>query len=216
MAAGLVLGFFRGSAGHGTGDYAAGRSPKLLETSLSRRATPSTRTFTDYLEATADRSGMYALVAAHTGAQRVLYTVSNLDVRPSWTWPDVTYVDSDQRTKNAFADTASAIRLAAQHKSYEREPNIRFLGGDYNRVLGALPVASWDLVISLHPGPVGENAARCLKPGGWLLAKENTPDPDYRLNALVLHAKGKYRLVTDDLTRPAAAYLFQRVGSQEP
>ncbi|MET1073428.1 MAG: hypothetical protein ABWY11_12345, partial [Umezawaea sp.] len=137
---------------------------------MSRRATPSTRTFTDYLGAATDRAGMFAAVAAHTGTRRVVYTVSSLDVTPSYVWPDVTYVDTEQRARVAFADTASAVRLADQHKTYEGEPRIRFLGGEYDRVLGALPVASWDLVISLHGGAVGENAARCLKPGGWLLA----------------------------------------------
>ncbi|WNV84002.1 hypothetical protein [Umezawaea sp. Da 62-37] len=177
---------------------------------MSRRATPSTRTFTDHLGAATDRAGMFAAVAAHTGTRRVVYTVSSLDVTASYVWPDVTYVDTDQRARTAFADTASAMRLADQNKTYEGEPRIRFLGGEYDRVLGALPVASWDLVISLHGGPVGENAARCLKPGGWLLAGTREPGEGYRLDALVLLAKKKYRLVTEGLDRAAAGYVFQR------
>ncbi|HWO62621.1 MAG TPA: hypothetical protein VNO31_21585 [Umezawaea sp.] len=178
---------------------------------MSRRATPSTRTFTDHLDAAPDRTGLYAVVAAHTGARRVLYPVSSLDVTPSYTWPDVTYVDTDQRTQTAFADTASAIRLADQHKTYQGEPRIRFLGGEYDRVFGALPVASWDLLLSLHAGPVGANAARCLKPGGWLLAAGPVADPEFVFDASVLlSVRGKYRVVSEEAERPAAR-LFRRV-----
>jgi hypothetical protein len=192
-------------------DYAAGRSPKHQEFSVSRRATPSTRTFTDHIEAAADRTGLYAVVAARTGAQRVLYPVSSLDVTPSYTWPDVTYVDTDQRTQIAFADTASAIRLVEQHKAYQGEPRIRFLGGEYDRVFGALPAASWDLLISLHAGPVGTNAARCLKPGGWLLAAGPVADPEFVFDASVLlSVRGRYRVVAEEAEKPAAR-LFRRV-----
>ncbi len=178
---------------------------------MSRRATPSTRTFTDHLDAAPDRTGMYAVVAAHTGAKRVLYPVSSLDVTPSYTWPDVTYVDTDHRAQTAFADTSSAIRLVDQHKGYEGEPRIRFLGGEYDRVMGALPVASWDLLLSLHAGPVGVNAARCLKPGGWLLAAGPVADPEFVFDAAVLlSVRGKYRVVTEEAERPAAR-LFRRV-----
>ena len=178
---------------------------------MSRRATPSTRTFTDHLEAAADRTGMYAVVAAHTGAQRVLYPVSSLDVTPSYTWPDVTYVDTDQRAQVAFADLAAATRLVEQHKVYQGAPRIRFLGGEYDRVFGALPIASWDLLLSLHAGPVGANAARCLKPGGWLLAARPVTDPEFVFDAAVLlSVRGKYRVVTEDAEK-AAARLFRRV-----
>lgn len=177
---------------------------------MSRRATPSTRTFTDHLDSAVDRTGLYAVVAAHTGARRVLYPVSSLDVTPSYTWPDVTYVDTDQRTRTAFADPASGIRLADQHKTYQGEPRIRFLGGEYDRVFGALPVATWDLLLSLHAGPVGTNAARCLKPGGWLLAAGLVDDPEFTFDASVLlSARGKYRVVSDEAERPVAR-LFRR------
>ena len=178
---------------------------------MARRATPSTRTFTDYLDAAPDRTGLYAAVAAHTGASRVLYPVSSLDVTPSYTWPDVTYVDTDQRARIAFADTASAERLIEQHKVYGGAPRVRFLGGEYDRVMSALPVASWDLLISLHAGPVGTNAARCLKPGGWLLAAAPVADPEFAFDAAVLlSVRGKYRVVSEDAERPAAR-LFRRL-----
>jgi SAM-dependent methyltransferase len=178
---------------------------------VSRRATPSTRTFTDYLDAAPDRTGLYAVVAAHTGASRVLYPVSSLDVTPSYTWPDVTYVDTEQRAQIAFADPASAVRLIERHKVYDREPRVRFLGGEYDRVMSALPVASWDLLISLHAGPVGANAARCLKPGGWLLAAHPVADPEFVFDAAVLlSVRGRYRVVSEDSERPAAR-LFRRV-----
>ncbi|MFI8392297.1 hypothetical protein [Streptomyces sp. NPDC085540] len=85
--------------------------------------------------------------------------------------------------------------------------------GDYTRTLRELPEAEWDLAISLYAGPVSEHVARCLKPGGWLLANNSHADaglahvnPAYRLAATVHHRAGRYRLTTDDLER----YLLPR------
>ncbi|MFJ6486763.1 MULTISPECIES: hypothetical protein [unclassified Streptomyces] len=79
---------------------------------------------------------------------------------------------------------------------------------DYTRTLRELPEAEWDLAISLYAGPVCEHVARCLKPGGWLLANNSHADaglahvnPAYRLAAAIHHRAGRYRLTTDDLER---------------
>ncbi|MEU3192758.1 class I SAM-dependent methyltransferase [Streptomyces sp. NPDC006992] len=170
--------------------------------------------FTAYLDRRdhlGDRTSLYRAVAAHTGARRVLYPGSYLDLAPSAVWPDVTYLDADARARRAFQGS-DATALAARHKEYPEHPRITFVPGDYTRTLAELPEAEWDLVLSLYAGPVSEHATRCLRPGGWLLANNSHADaglahldPRYRL-AAVLHLgpgrdPGRHRLTTDDLDR---------------
>ncbi|MGW2632744.1 hypothetical protein ACWC2K_25915 [Streptomyces chattanoogensis] len=174
----------------------------------TRPTLPITAAFTDYIDHIGDRTAMYEAVAAHTGAQRVLYPGSYLDLAPSWTWPDVTYLDSDPRARSAFADPALARRLATRHKSFPEDPRITFVPGDYTHTLEALPADRWDLVISLYAGPASEHATRCLRPGGWLLANNSHADaglaaldPAYRLTAALHSDHRRYRLVAHHLDR---------------
>lgn len=167
-----------------------------------------TKSFTDYIEHIGDRTALYEAVAAHTGAQRVLYPGSYLDLAPSYVWPDVTYLDSDARARKAFAEAETARELAKLKRHYASEPTIGFVAGDYTQTLGELPAAGWDLAISLYAGPVSEHVARCLKPGGWLLVNNSHADaglaaldPDYQLAAAIHRRAGRYTLVTDGLGR---------------
>ncbi|MBW1598013.1 hypothetical protein [Streptomyces sp. JJ38] len=167
--------------------------------------------FTDYIDRVGghlgDRTTLYQSVAAHTGARRVLYPGSYLDLAPSYHWPDVTYLDADARARKAFRGP-DATTLATRHKQYPAHPRIAFVPGDYTHTLAELPTAEWDLAISLYAGPVSEHATRCLRPGGWLLANNSHADaglahldPRYRLAAVLHRRSGHYRLSTDDLDR---------------
>ncbi|GIG66644.1 hypothetical protein [Phytomonospora endophytica] len=199
--------------------------------------------FTSYLDTTGDRSRLYLEIAAHTGARRVLYPGSYLDIAPSYVWPDVTYLDADDRATRMFADAEVPLSLAVRHKRYPGDPLIAYIPGDYTRTLPELPAASWDLVISLSAGLVSEHATRCLKPGGYLLANNShadaglaCTDPHLRLSAVVgldgtLSTGGLDRYLRprrpphpsrDDIlksarsvpyTETASAYLFQLRGS---
>ncbi|MFE2476145.1 hypothetical protein [Streptomyces sp. NPDC059389] len=168
----------------------------------------TSRDFTDYIDHIGDRTDLFLVVAAHTGARRALYPGSYLDLTPSYALPDVTYLDSDARARKAFADPSAAVELAGRHRHYPQDPAITFVPGDYTRTLRELPAAEWDLAISLYAGPVSEHAARCLNPGGWLLVNNSHADaglarlnPAYRLAAAVHHRAGRYRLTTDRLER---------------
>ncbi|MGW8974813.1 hypothetical protein [Streptomyces platensis] len=165
----------------------------------------SERAFTDYLDRIGDRTALYAAVAAHTGARRVLYPGSYLDLAPSYVWADVTYLDADARAAQAFAGP-DATTLARRHRRPPGQPLITFVPGDYTDTLSGLPAAAWDLALSLYAGPVSEHAKRCLRPGSWLLANNSHADaglahldPDYRLAAVIHHRSGRYLLTTDHL-----------------
>lgn len=168
----------------------------------------TSRDFTDYIRHIGDRTDLFLAVAAHTGARRALYPGSYLDLTPSYALPDVTYLDSDARARKAFADPVTTRELARLHRHYPQDPEVTFVPGDYTRTLRELPAAEWELAISLYAGPVSEHVARCLKPGGWLLANNSHADaglahidPAYRLAAVVHHRAGRYRLTTDRLER---------------
>ncbi|MBL1101069.1 hypothetical protein [Streptomyces coffeae] len=165
----------------------------------------SERAFTDYINHIGDRTSLYAVVAAHTGARRVLYPGSYLDLAPSYVWADVTYLDSDTRARRLFTGSG-ATGPARHHKRYAGEPLITFVPGDYTHTLRSLPASAWDLAISLYAGPVSEHVKRCLRPHGWLLANNSHADvgfahldPDYRLSAVIHHRSGRYTLTTDHL-----------------
>ncbi|MEU9121044.1 hypothetical protein AB0C96_14490 [Streptomyces sp. NPDC048506] len=175
---------------------------------MPRPTLPITAAFTDYIDHIGDRTAMYEAVAAHTGAQRVLYPGSYLDLAPSFVWPDVTYLDADPRARRAFADPDHARQLAVHRRRFPQDPRITFLPGDYAHTLAALPADGWDLVISLYAGPVSEHATRCLRPGGWLLANNSHADaglaalaPGYRLTAALHNDRGRHRLVAHRLDR---------------
>ncbi|QDP79071.1 hypothetical protein FOH10_10360 [Nocardia otitidiscaviarum] len=162
--------------------------------------------FPDYIQRIGDRTPLYTAVADHTGARRVLYPGSYLDIAPSYVWPSVTYLDSNARARKAFADPDRPGSLVRAHRRYPAEPDIEFIPGDYTRTLAELPGAHWDLALSLYAGPISEYVAHCLRPGGWLLANNSHADaglahlnPNFELTA-ALHRNGsRYRLVTDDL-----------------
>ncbi|WP_282784809.1 hypothetical protein, partial [Nocardia sp. CC201C] len=165
-------------------------------------------TFPDYLQRIGDRTPLYAAVAEHTRAQRVIYPGSYLDLAPSFVWSDVTYLDSDARARKAFADPDRPLSLVRAQRRYTTEPRIAFIPGDYTRTLTELPACRWDLAISLYAGPISEHVARCLRPGGWLLVNNSHADaglahlnPRFELAAAIHHRSGLYRLVIDNLDR---------------
>lgn len=167
-----------------------------------------TTLFTDYIAHVGDRTALYEAVAGFTGAGRVIYPGSYLDVAPSSVWTDVTYLDMDARARRAFADVDAVQQLAQQLGGTASAPSVAFVAGDYTLTLRELPEAAWDLAISLYAGPVSEHVARCVRPGGWLLVNNSHADAGlafldarYELAAAIHRRAGGYRLVTDDLGR---------------
>ncbi|MEU1428404.1 hypothetical protein ABZ412_15150 [Nocardia sp. NPDC005746] len=163
--------------------------------------------FTDYIAHIGDRTPLYTAVAEYTGARRVIYPGSYLDLAPSYVWDDVTYLDSDHRAQRAFTRT-HAIEAARARKRYSGEPRINFHPGDYTQTLRELPTAAWDLAISLYAGPISEHVKELLRPHGWLLANNSHADaglahldPDYQLAAAIQHRNSRYTLTTTDLDR---------------
>ncbi|RNE49438.1 hypothetical protein [Corynebacterium alimapuense] len=166
------------------------------------------QSFSDYLNHIGDRTDLYELVAGYTGAQKVIYPGSYLDLAPSYIWHDVTYLDSDARAQRAFAQPNTAQDLARRFRRYAYDPSISFVAGDYTHTLNELPRDGWELAISMYTGPVFEHIKQCIQPGGWLLANNSHADaglafldPDYQLVAAVSQHDDGYQLITENLNQ---------------
>lgn len=188
-----------------------------------------------------DRLRLFTAIHHHLGDARVLYPGSFVDVAPSFVFDDVTYVDMDRRAAAFFTDAEGVDRIVAEH----RPPGTRrFIHADYTEDL-AVEDRSVDLLVSLYAGLVSDACTRYLRVGGHLLVNPShgdaalaSLDDRYSLAAVVLAAKGDYRLRTEGLdgymipkrpdaltreailqngrgvayTKPAFAYLFERVS----
>jgi hypothetical protein len=104
-----------------------------------------------------------------------LYPGSFADIAASCVVGDVTYIDTDRRAHQFFADTAGVDQLIAECRRQATAARWRFVHDDYR---SALPIADAhvDLLISLYAGPVSQHCTRYLRPGGLLLANPSHGD----------------------------------------
>ncbi len=153
-----------------------------------------------------DRRGLYDAVAAATGARRVLYPGSYVDVAPSFHFPAVTYVDVDKRAKDFFADVDGVAAIVADNDG-PPDASVTFLHADYTDPLD-LDAEAFDLLISLYAGFVSEHCAHHLRTGGTLLVNSShgdaamaSIDPRLELAGVVISRDETYRVDTDGLER---------------
>lgn len=133
---------------------------------------------------------------------RVLYPGSFVDVAASAAYPDVTYVDLDQRTPRFFEDTDGVANII-ESMGGPREHVVEFLHADYRDEL-PLDVESFDLLVSLYAGFVSEHCTRYLRVGGTLLvgpshgdAAMASIDSRYQLTGVVVSRSGSYEVSTN-------------------
>ena len=114
-----------------------------------------------------DRFRLFSTVRNAVGGVRVLYPGSFVDVAASAVYPEVTYVDIDNRTPRFFRDT-SGVTDIIESMGGPREHVVEFLHADYRDEL-PLENESFDLLVSLYAGFVSEHCTRHLRVGGTLL-----------------------------------------------
>ena len=153
-----------------------------------------------------DRRPLFDVVAEATGAASALYPGSYVDIAPSFSIPDVTYVDVDRRAKRFFGDR-SGVEDIVQAEVGTVARSIAFVHADYT---DALPLAdeAFDLLISLYAGFISEHCTRHLRIGGTLLVNAShgdaamaSIDDRYELAGVVTSRDGVYRVSDDDLDR---------------
>lgn len=152
-----------------------------------------------------DRQRLFAAVSRVSKATSVLYPGSFVDIAPSFVFPAVTYVDSDDRARRFFTDTSGVLELISTHRTDGVVPEVRFVHSDYRDQLD-LAVGSFDLLISLYAGFVSEHCTRYLQVGGTLLVNPShgdaamaSIDNRYRLSGVVKSGSGRYRVDRADL-----------------
>lgn len=156
--------------------------------------------------AVGDRRPLFTAVAEATGAASALYPGSYVDVAPSFSIPDVTYVDVDRRANRFFGDREGVDEIVRAEVGTEAR-TIAFVHADYTDAL-PLPEEAFDLLISLYAGFVSEHCTRHLRIGGTLLVNSShgdaamaSIDDRYELAGVVTSRDGGYRVTDDDLDR---------------
>lgn len=150
-----------------------------------------------------DRHRLFAALADTFEASRVLYPGSFVDIAPSFVFESVTYVDTDRRAAAFFDDADGVNEIIGRHRQGDTE--WRFIRSDYAVDYG-VPLAHFDLLISLYAGFVSEHCSAYLRAGGLLVANPShgdvamaSIDPHYRLAAVVNARSGRYSVRSDDL-----------------
>ncbi len=188
--------------------------------------------FGGYLETIGDRTASYRAARAITGGERVLYPGSYLDAAPLSVWPEVTFVDSDR----TFATAVSALPTTPTGARFVvadyREPLAEVANGwaDVLISLYAGPVTRYftrylaDGAYLLANNSHGDASLALLDPRYELVAVQPTwASMQYRTGNLDSFARArKPETFTVDqvlasgrgvaFERPAACYLFRRVG----
>jgi len=122
-----------------------------------------------------DRLRLFREVGWHVHADRVLYPGSYVDVAASFTFPSVTYVDSDDRAAAFFADRDGVQELVGAQPGAPEDATVTFIHSDYRAAL-PVPTESCDLLVSLFAGFVSEFCTQYLRVGGALLVNPSHGD----------------------------------------
>ncbi len=152
-----------------------------------------------------DRARLFTAVAVAIDAETVLYPGSYVDVAPSFAFPSVTYVDSDDRADRFFDDAEGVRELIGEHGGAPSDPRVEFVHADYTTDLDLADESS-DLLVSLYAGFISEACTRYLKVGGTLLVNPShgdaamaSIDQRYELTGVVTSRSGEYRVTQKDL-----------------
>lgn len=151
-----------------------------------------------------DRFHLFSAVRDAVGGVRVLYPGSFVDIAASAVFPEVTYVDVDERTPRFFGD-ADGIADIIESMGGNRDHAIAFLHADYRDEL-PVKAESFDLLVSLYAGFVSEHCTRYLRVGGTLLvgpshgdAAMASIDTRYQLSGVVVSRSGSYMVSANRL-----------------
>jgi len=158
-----------------------------------------------YDHPSAERLGLFTLMAERFDCGSALYPGSFDHVTPAFVFPATCFVDMDTEAARFFADPG-VKELVARRKVYAEEPRIRFYETDYERGLPEAE-ASFDLLISLNAGFVSRHCKRYVKVGGMLLvnnlhgdASMARLDSDYMLVGAINRRGERFSLTERDLS----------------
>jgi hypothetical protein len=133
--------------------------------------------------------GLFREIKTTFNPKKVLYPGSHIHITPSLVFSDVTYVDSFRNT-DKFYESLEIAKFIEKNKEYNEKSKFKFHLQNYSKALPEKP-RSFDLVVSLYGGFVGQAVKKYLKKGGLLVCNNShgdatmaSLDPDYELVAI--------------------------------
>ncbi|MBP2030413.1 hypothetical protein J2755_001347 [Methanohalophilus levihalophilus] len=158
-----------------------------------------------YVDKAFERRDLFETLKNRFSINNALYPGSFAHITPSFFFPEVVYVDSDDRARKFFDQKDEVAKLISKNRNYNSEPSFDFIPQDYSKPLD-LKEESFDLLISQYAGFISQNCKKYLKIEGLLLANNShgdagiaSIDDDYELIAAVYVKNGKYHITEKNL-----------------
>lgn len=115
---------------------------------------------------------IFQAAAELTNCKSVLYAGSHRHLTMSLAFPDVLYVDTDERVGDVFA-SESAAEYVSENKTYQEEQAMEFRCADYTELR---PDRKFDLLASLSAGQAAPHCSKHVRKGGFILASDAHSD----------------------------------------
>ncbi len=151
-----------------------------------------------------ERLGQFSILAEKYNVKSALYPGSFVHITPSFVFPVVTYVDTDNRAEAFFKDPCVSDYIS-KRKTYDSEPELSFFHKDYRKSIEEKR-GSFDLLISQYTGFVSRYCKRYLRAGGILLVNNSHGDASmasidkaFKLIGILTRRGVKYTFSDDNL-----------------
>ena len=147
-----------------------------------------------------ERSGLFKVIQQNYHCTTVLYPGSSIHITPSFYFPHVVYIDTNEVAQKFFADSDAVLNFVSSHKKYKQSSFVRFINQDFATAL-TIKENSFDLLIALFAGGISRACKKYLKIGGVLLtnnhhndASEAARDNEYQLIARLFRKGAAYQI----------------------
>jgi hypothetical protein len=145
-----------------------------------------------------ERSDLFKAIKENFHCTTVLYPGSFIHITPSFFFPHVVYVDTNEVAQEFFAEKEDVLSFIKSNKKYKQSSFIRFINQDFTNSL-PLKDNTFDLLISLYAGGIFHACQKYLKIGGILLTNNHLDDAneaalndEYKLIASVIRKNDAY------------------------
>jgi hypothetical protein len=150
-----------------------------------------------YIEREHEQIDLYSALNREFDIKRVVYPGSFVQMSPSFVFPDVVYIDSDENAKIFFNDP-QLKDFIKQRKEYPQAAQLIYYCRDYRKPVKEL-INQFDLMISQAAGFIAEPCKPYLKSGGMLLVNNShgdagkaSIDQDYQSIGVFHKSRSKY------------------------
>lgn len=108
---------------------------------------------------------------------RVLYPGCHRHLTAALVYPDVTFIDYDEKVAPLYSPDDSVVRdYVGTNKLYEQESQYRFYCYNVNDKIPKIENEGYDLLISLSAGVIVEPCSPYVSKGGYLLVNDSHSD----------------------------------------